>query len=36
LVADDFGVVDLDMVYGTPPVVNDADATNRVRRATHG
>jgi len=35
VVADDFGVeVDLDMVYGTPPVVNDAEATNRVRRAT--
>ncbi|MGZ4784264.1 MAG: M20 metallopeptidase family protein [Acidimicrobiales bacterium] len=35
MVADDFGVeVELDMVYGTPPVVNDIDATNRVRRAT--
>ena len=35
LVGEDFSVeVDLDLVYGTPPVVNDIDATNRVRRAT--
>jgi amidohydrolase len=35
LVAEEFGVeVDLDMVFGTAPVVNDPDATNRVRRAT--
>jgi amidohydrolase len=33
-VAEDFGVeVDLDMVFGTGPVVNDIEATARVRRA---